>query len=696
MQTTMMKQRSYSIDRSVKSDKVRVPKLDDRSVQSRRSVKSSATTGKLDKNGRRETKYREKPKSKRDLRASGPSHDKQPKNVSLDPPTEIRVVESQPVADWRNVSSVSGKSRRSTSNPKSFTLGKLMNRMSFRKKKPDEFSASATDAPSSVSGGASAKTAPRDTVSRRVSTLLPVSLRETAKSGSDVQSYVSDGNTRRKTRSSDGRRKTRLKALPAKDSDVPNFQHLLDAERRTILGTRGISHDYGESTDGDVHSVVSDGALLRSRKDRVKSDTQDKSQIKATQLRQTSQRSIHKPDMASDPSGDETQRISKVNFKPTTIARYMEDSTVSQCVRTVTTCEVDTLGASTSMTRKKMKKSKKKKHKHRSKSREKESNGQECRVMGFPFTELNTGIRGIYSGPVNDMFQPHGEGEFQIHNPSDGSRFQFKGTKWENGFMISHQLLMFRKTIEAGDLNVNLTYRDTDIHEEKRVLTKMSTSSTGADVASSLNSAKKKKHSKDENRQSSLVPMGISSGTISDGGKSDHRVNATATDYSLGEVARSRDDMLIAADSIQALKAASTIKIHDKAFLQRSNGLWTVAMLADRSMQPKNSYRVSSKWYTEDEIEGYKSEVLEESLLFVINLEGGTKIVPVRKKYFIVFIFPMHLIFCLCIYYRKGTGVDASGKLTRMAMEAFVRVRQVLNQSLLLTKTVGTFNHVQG
>jgi hypothetical protein len=529
---------------------------------------------------------------------------------------------------------VSKKSRRSTSNSKSFNLGKMMNHMSFRKKKPDEFSASATDAPSSISGGMSPSppaAESRNTMSQRVrSTLMPLSksLRGPTKTGPDAQSSVSDGNARRTEESSDGRRKTRLKALPAKASDVPNFQHLLEAERRTILGARAISRDSGDSTHADVRSVVSDGALMRSQKDRVQPVSQNMSQVNAAQLGQTPQRSNSRSDIASVLSEDQVQRISKVNFKPTTIARYIEDSTVSQCVRSVTTCEVDTLGTSTSMSHKKMKKSKKKKHKHRSKSRGKDNNGQECRVMGFPFTDLNTGIRGVYSGPVNDSFQPHGEGEFHIHNSSDGSRFQFKGTKWENGFMISQQLLMFRKTIEAGDLNVDLTDRDTDITEEKLVKTKIS---TGIDNAGSSTNSKKKRHSKNDNRQSALISTGLSSDAISDEGKSDRTRNAT-TEYSLGEIARSRNDMLIAADSIHALKAASTIQIHDKAFLQRSNGLWTVAMLADRSMQPKNSYRVSSKWYSEDQIKDYNSDVLEESLLFVINLEGGTKIVPVRNQ----------------------------------------------------------------
>ena len=50
-------------------------------------------------------------------------------------------------------------------------------------------------------------------------------------------------------------------------------------------------------------------------------------------------------------------------------------------------------------------------------------------------------------------------------------------------------------------------------------------------------------------------------------------------------------------------------------------------MLADRALQPKTSS--SSHWYTKHEIEKETME-LEESMLFVINEDGATKIVKRR------------------------------------------------------------------
>jgi hypothetical protein len=274
-----------------------------------------------------------------------------------------------------------------------------------------------------------------------------------------------------------------------------------------------------------------------------------------------------------------------VDFKPTTIARYTAHTAVSQSVQSVTTSEFDSLGTNPSNTRKKPKKKRSK-----SKDGKKKENRHECRVTGFPFTELKTGIHGKYFGPVDDAFRPHGTGEFHIVNDVDGSKFHFGGTIWENGFMVSSQLMMFRRTMEGDGMK-----------------------------------SKKKKKSKQMRQSastSSSTELGVDNSVLTSQVTNSH-------EYSLGEIARSRTDMIIAPDSVSATEATSTLHVHDKAFLQRSNGLWTVAMLADRSMQPKNSYRVSSKWYSQEEIGDYKSEVLEESLLFVINVEGGTKIVPV-------------------------------------------------------------------
>jgi hypothetical protein len=100
--------------------------------------------------------------------------------------------------------------------------------------------------------------------------------------------------------------------------------------------------------------------------------------------------------------------------------------------------------------------------------------------------------------------------------------------------------------------------------------------------------------------------------------------------YMLGDIARSPRDMIIFKSNNEAIQSASLLKKYEQAFLKRSNGLWTSAILADRSLQPtKGKQFSSSHWYTEWEIDPTTME-LEDSMLFVINGDGATKIVQRR------------------------------------------------------------------
>ncbi|KAL3774818.1 hypothetical protein ACHAWO_010352 [Cyclotella atomus] len=95
--------------------------------------------------------------------------------------------------------------------------------------------------------------------------------------------------------------------------------------------------------------------------------------------------------------------------------------------------------------------------------------------------------------------------------------------------------------------------------------------------------------------------------------------------YELGDIARFPSDMIIHTSNNKAIHSTSLLK---KYFLKRSNGLWTISILTDRSLQlTKTKQRASAHWYTEWEINPATME-LEESMLFVINEDGATKIVP--------------------------------------------------------------------
>jgi hypothetical protein len=104
---------------------------------------------------------------------------------------------------------------------------------------------------------------------------------------------------------------------------------------------------------------------------------------------------------------------------------------------------------------------------------------------------------------------------------------------------------------------------------------------------------------------------------------SDTRSTKSKQRYSLGDVARTPKHMIIHRSNTEAINSASLLKQYEQAFLKRSNGLWTLAIMADRSLQPTQR---DSHWYSEWEIDSATME-LEESMLFVINEHGATKAV---------------------------------------------------------------------
>mmetsp|Transcript_7685 Transcript_7685/g.13568 ORF Transcript_7685/g.13568 Transcript_7685/m.13568 type:complete len:120 (+) Transcript_7685:1-360(+) len=87
--------------------------------------------------------------------------------------------------------------------------------------------------------------------------------------------------------------------------------------------------------------------------------------------------------------------------------------------------------------------------------------------------------------------------------------------------------------------------------------------------------------------------------------------------------------MIIHRSNAKAVHSASLLKINEQAFIKRSNGAWTCALLIERSLQPANAPTSRLHWHTKKEI-GHKTMALEESMLFVINEDGATKIIKMR------------------------------------------------------------------
>jgi len=92
-----------------------------------------------------------------------------------------------------------------------------------------------------------------------------------------------------------------------------------------------------------------------------------------------------------------------------------------------------------------------------------------------------------------------------------------------------------------------------------------------------------------------------------------HQIKGYRSDYSLGKTLHSVSHMIIEPTPEQATQAVDSLKTHDFAFVKRSNGSYSFAILAYRSMEP-------TKRADEDAAMG-------ECMNFVIGDSGSTKMV---------------------------------------------------------------------
>lgn len=92
------------------------------------------------------------------------------------------------------------------------------------------------------------------------------------------------------------------------------------------------------------------------------------------------------------------------------------------------------------------------------------------------------------------------------------------------------------------------------------------------------------------------------------------------SDYSLGETLRSSAHMIIEPNSEQDVRAVDLLKMHDFAFVKRSDGSYSFAILAFRSMEPMKKRAAENS-----------SGAMEECMNFVIGECGSTKMVHRRN-----------------------------------------------------------------
>jgi len=236
-------------------------------------------------------------------------------------------------------------------------------------------------------------------------------------------------------------------------------------------------------------------------------------------------------------------------------------------------------------------------------------------------------IQGKYTGPVNaDFLQPHGEGTLAILNCSNDF-LTFFG-RWNNGKLESH-LSAEPEGEECQVRSASIEGRrgsSNDPSPENSPIRQKSRNRLAHDT---------KTHDDTDNDESFSRDFAITTDRdvdikyVINKSSKPKTADGKRRQYSLGDACRTPNDMIIHRSNQKAIQSTSLLKKWDQAFVKRSNGLWTVAVLIDRSLQPKNMKHrrhEHARWCTVWEIDPRSME-LEESMLFAINGEGATKII---------------------------------------------------------------------
>mmetsp|Transcript_8968 Transcript_8968/g.19420 ORF Transcript_8968/g.19420 Transcript_8968/m.19420 type:complete len:483 (-) Transcript_8968:401-1849(-) len=229
-------------------------------------------------------------------------------------------------------------------------------------------------------------------------------------------------------------------------------------------------------------------------------------------------------------------------------------------------------------------------------------------------------LHGHYSGPVDNKLRPHGEGMLVL----EGNSFlKFYG-RWTKGELVS-PLINEDEKRERELANTK---------EQKRKSSREHTRKSRNESRRKSRSCKRRistrldcsDHLNGDNRKPKEL-VSTDSSTIAACKNDTSPRRRPPQKYGLGDVARTPRHMVIQRSKDKAIHSASLLKKYDQAFIKRSNGLWTCAVLAERALQPTTAS--SSHWYAKHEIDSEKMD-LEESMLFVTNEDGATKIVKRR------------------------------------------------------------------
>ncbi len=229
---------------------------------------------------------------------------------------------------------------------------------------------------------------------------------------------------------------------------------------------------------------------------------------------------------------------------------------------------------------------------------------------------------GLYSGPVNEVLQPHGKGKLVLKGNNSEV---FYGT-WEEGRLVS-PLTDEEEPVTDDEDDVSDVSSESD---EKPTQTGISAalnncSPQSASIKYAINRHYSNSRLSVENivQRESAALRRARAKTLR---KSKPKL---IPKYSIGDPCRTPQDMIICRSKEAALESADLLKKWDGAFVKRSCGVWTYAVLIERALQPMDVMKRrleylywKSVWEVDPRCE------MEDSMLFAIDGDGGTKIIP--------------------------------------------------------------------
>jgi hypothetical protein len=173
----------------------------------------------------------------------------------------------------------------------------------------------------------------------------------------------------------------------------------------------------------------------------------------------------------------------------------------------------------------------------------------------------NGELHGLYSGPVNDVLQPHGGGVLLLR---ENTFLKFYG-HWINGELVLFPGFNQRLLNEDEKRDYDSNRRSAIIYSGK----KASPSQTYERKSSTGHLSNHPDVSVSTGTLSSSEDLGryTSANTLS-------RQHPPRQKYTLGQVARSPSHMVIHRSEEKATQSASMLRKYDQAFIKRSNGLW--------------------------------------------------------------------------------------------------------------------------